>query len=151
MKKRFFYFITLLYCSISFAQVQPSIIGLWKTFDDHTHQPKAIIQIYTDNHLFYGKVLGGYPVNGIMPQETCPKCPAPFTDQPVTGMRILWNLHYNAANQDYEGGQILDPDAGKIYQAMLTPSANGQTLKARGYISIPLLGRTQIWYRLAHS
>ena len=153
MEKLFFYFMTFLCLETGFAQAQiaPNITGYWKTIDDRTHQPKAILEIYSENNLFYGKVVGGYPVNGVTPHATCPKCPAPFTNQPVTGMRILWDMTYNAQNQDYQGGQILDPEGGHIYQALITPSADGKTLQARGYIGIPLLGRTQTWYRLAHS
>ncbi len=137
--------------SIQAAAAIPNITGYWQIIDDHSHQPKAIIQIYAQNNLLYGKVVGGYPVNGIMPHDTCPNCPAPFTNQPVMGMRILWGMTYNASTHDYQGGQILDPEAAHIYQAMLTPSADGQSLQVRGYIDIPLLGRTQTWHRLAHS
>ncbi len=154
MQKTLFSFITVLGLSAGLAHAattEPSITGYWKTIDDHTHQPKAIVQIYTDNNLFYGKVIAGYPVNGVVPHETCPNCPEPFKNQPVTGMRILWDMQYNSANHRYEGGEILDPEAGHIYHALLMPTADGQSLEVRGYIGIPLIGRTQTWYKLTHS
>ncbi len=136
---------------LSSLHASPDITGYWQTIDDHSHQPKAVIQIYSENNLYYGKVIRGYPVNGVVPHGTCPDCPPPFTNQPVTGMRILWDMQYNAQNHDYQGGQILDPEGGHVYHALLTPASDGQSLKARGYIGMPLLGRTQIWYRLAQS
>ncbi len=141
---------TLLTHACIFATAN-DIVGYWKTIDDHTHQPKAVMQIYTQNNLIYGKVVRGYPINGVVPHETCPNCPAPFTNQPVNGMQVMWDLHYNPQTGDYEGGKILDPEAGHIYHVMLTPAKDGQSLQVRGYIGIPLIGRTQTWYRLASS
>lgn len=125
-----------------------SIDGYWQTVDDSTGQPKGVIQIYTEKGISFGKVWGGYPVNGVVPHQICTQCPAPFTGQPVTGMQIIWGLQPNSRNQDFENGQILDPDTGHIYRATLTPQNNGQNLKVHGYIGIPLFGRTQIWNKL---
>lgn len=125
-----------------------SIDGYWKTIDDKTGNPKGIIQIYSNENVVYAKVMGGFPVNGVVPHQFCTKCPSPFTNQPVTGMQIMWGLTYNTQEQDYEGGHILDPDSGNIYHVMITPSNDNQSLKVHGYIGFPLLGRTQMWYRL---
>jgi uncharacterized protein (DUF2147 family) len=133
----------------AFAAANSSPIdGYWKTIDDTTAYPKALVQIYTENNVTYGKVLGGYPINGVIPHETCPECPPPFKDQPVTGMRIVWDMQYNSADGAFEGGRILDPESGHIYKARLTPGMDNQVLHVRGYIGIPLIGRTQSWYRV---
>lgn len=125
-----------------------AIDGYWSTVDDKTGKPKAFVQIFTKDNVVYAVVKGGYPVNGVVPHDICTKCPSPFTNQPVTNMQIMWGVNYDADNKDYSGGQILDPDSGSIYRVMLTPSTDGQSLKVHGYIGIPLLGRTQMWYRL---
>ena len=45
------------------------------------------------------------------------------------------------------GGKIYDPDSGKTYSAQM--QEQGDTLKLRGYIGTPLLGRTETWHRAA--
>jgi uncharacterized protein (DUF2147 family) len=125
-----------------------SIDGYWQTIDDKTGNPKGIMQIYSNENIVYGKVMGGYPINGVVPHQICTKCPSPFTNQPVTGMQIMWGLTYNTQDQQYEDGHILDPDSGSIYHVLLIPSNDNQTLKVHGYIGFPLLGRTQMCYRL---
>ena len=47
----------------------------------------------------------------------------------------------------YSGGEILDPDTGGVYRSTMTLSADGRRLTVRGYIGIPLFGRTQEWVR----
>ena len=48
----------------------------------------------------------------------------------------------------FEGGDILDPNNGKVYQVKLKLIDGGAKLEVRGYIGISLLGRTQTWIRV---
>jgi len=43
-------------------------------------------------------------------------------------------------------GWIYDPDVGKQYKAKMTMTGP-DTLEIRGYIGVPLLGRTEVWTR----
>ncbi len=45
------------------------------------------------------------------------------------------------------GGQILDPDNGKVYRSKVHLIDNGKKLSVRGYIGVPMLGRSQTWLR----
>ena len=60
-------------------------------------------------------------------------------------MTILWDL--TKQGEEYQGGQILDPENGKIYSARMKLIDNGQKLDVRGFIGFSLLGRSQIWVR----
>lgn len=60
-------------------------------------------------------------------------------------MTILWGLKMNG--DEWSGGEILDPDNGKIYRCKMTLSEDGTQLSVRGFIGIALIGRTQTWHR----
>jgi uncharacterized protein (DUF2147 family) len=61
-------------------------------------------------------------------------------------MTILRGLRREG--ERYTGGEILDPDDGKVYRCSVTVIEGGKQLDVRGYIGIPLLGRSQIWQRM---
>jgi uncharacterized protein (DUF2147 family) len=63
----------------------------------------------------------------------------------VIGMTILWGL--TKQGEEYQGGEILDPENGKTYRAKMKLEDGGKTLHVRGFIGISLLGRTQVWIR----
>jgi uncharacterized protein (DUF2147 family) len=44
-------------------------------------------------------------------------------------------------------GHCGDPDNGKVYRTGLLLTDNGKKLSVRGYIGLPVLGRSQIWLR----
>jgi uncharacterized protein (DUF2147 family) len=79
------------------------------------------------------------------PHPTCYLCSGAKKDQPLVGLEILWGFHLDGA--EWSGGQVLDPDNGKIYRAWLALEDGGNKLHVRGYIGISLLGRTQYWFR----
>ena len=61
----------------------------------------------------------------------CDKCSDERKDKPVLGMTILRNVKQNADDKDvWDGGEILDPNNGKIYRLRLKPLDGGKT--ARG-------------------
>ena len=64
---------------------------------------------------------------------------------PVIGLVILSGLKKDGA--EYSGGQILDPDNGKVYSSKIQLTDGGEKLNMRGYIGVSMLGRSQIWER----
>jgi uncharacterized protein (DUF2147 family) len=124
------------------AQTPDSIAGTWKTFDDDTNQPAAIVQISEKNGVFSGVVTKLLDPSAL---PTCEKCTDSRKDKPVVGMEILSGL--KKSGDGYSGGHILDPDDGEIYRAEMKLKDQGEKLDLRAYIGIPLLGRTQTWIR----
>ena len=122
-----------------------SPLGLWKTIDDTTGEARGLVLIREVNGKYEGRIEKIFPKPGDEPNSKCDKCAGVRHDQPVIGMTILWNL--TKQGEEYQGGQILDPENGKIYSARMKLIDNGQKLDVRGFIGFSLLGRSQIWIR----
>lgn len=69
-------------------------------------------------------------------------------DRPVLGLEILSGFTYEGDGL-WSGGTIYDPANGKTYKARMSlDSAEDDTLDLRGYVGIPLFGRTTTWTRV---
>lgn len=138
----------ILCCSYAYAS-DLSPIGKWKTIDDETKLPRSIIQIWEEEGQLKGKIEKIFYQPNEEIHELCDKCPAQWHNQKKVGMTILWGFTQSSTNPlQWSNGKILDPKTGKIYQCQMTLAESGTELKVRGYIGLPLLGRTQQWLRL---
>jgi uncharacterized protein (DUF2147 family) len=123
----------------------PAPTGTWTTIDDESQQPRALVEIGEHAGLLTGRIVKLFRDPGEDPDPRCSKCEGARHDQRVIGMTILWNVRRHG--DDWDGGEILDPESGSIYRVTLHPADDGKTLEVRGYIGVPLLGRTQVWQR----
>ncbi|WP_395066005.1 DUF2147 domain-containing protein [Paraburkholderia silvatlantica] len=120
-------------------------VGVWQTIDDHTGQPKALVQISADaNGDLSGKVIKGLGAND-QPDRRCTACTDSRKDQLILGMTIIDSMKKTA--EGYDDGHILDPENGKVYRCKMHTEDGGQKLVVRGYMGISLLGRSQTWVR----
>lgn len=119
--------------------------GKWKTFDDKTGQPKGEVTIYEENGLFYGKIGKSLDPKD-QGKKYCTKCTGEFANKPVEGMRFMWD--FKRSGDEYRDGKILDPNTGEIYSASMDLEDDGNTLELRGFVGIPLFGRSQTWERI---
>jgi uncharacterized protein (DUF2147 family) len=62
-------------------------------------------------------------------------------------MDVLTGLKHVEGTNNYEKGKVIDPLAGKIYDARVRLNASGKRLTLRGYIGVSALGRSQTWIR----
>ena len=117
-------------------------VGRWRTFDDKTGNPKAIVEIYLDHDQLFGRI-----VQTLDPKagKVCDKCKDERKGQPIAGMVIIRGLALHRG--EYSGGDILDPDNGTVYRCKLHLLDGGNKLSVRGYIGFSLLGRSQTWTR----
>jgi uncharacterized protein (DUF2147 family) len=119
--------------------------GLWQTVDDKTGQPKALVQIVQDSDgTLTGKILTGLGGNDD-PNRRCTACTDSRKDQLMKGMTIINGM--KSEGDTWDGGQILDPENGKLYKCKMHLDDGGQKLVVRGYIGVSLLGRSQTWIR----
>lgn len=124
------------------------ISGIWKQIDDKSGASKAIIEIQKEaNNTYSGKIIKVTPRPDYTPREKCNNCPAPYTNQPILGMTILKGLKHIEGTNNYEKGRIMDPLAGKIYDAKMRLNATGKRLTLRASIGVSVLGRNQTWIR----
>jgi uncharacterized protein (DUF2147 family) len=122
-----------------------SPIGLWKTIDDATGKPKSLVRITENNGVLSGKIEKLFREPSEDQSPKCDKCEGANKDQPVLGMTIINGLKKD--DDSWSGGTVLDPHNGKTYKAKITMKDDGKKLEMRGYIGMPLLGRSQTWLR----
>ncbi|MBU1424876.1 MAG: DUF2147 domain-containing protein [Gammaproteobacteria bacterium] len=119
--------------------------GRWLTLDDNDGKPRSLVVIEEKQGELSGRIEQIFPRPRDNGQNRCAKCEGARRNQPVVGMVFLWGLRNQG--DEYSGGQILDPDNGKIYRAKLRMSPDGKQLIVRGYIGFSLFGRSQTWLR----
>jgi uncharacterized protein (DUF2147 family) len=122
-------------------------VGLWQTIDDTTKKPKAHVRLTEESGVLRGVIMRGLDPND-KPDAVCELCSDERKDKPLIGMTIVRNLRKDPSSGAWSGGDILDPNNGKVYRAQVTPSADNKTLLVRGYIGTPFFGRSQVWQRI---
>lgn len=130
------------------AGAQETPVGLWKTIDDGTRKEKSLVRISESSGVLTGKVEKILDPEA-KPDAVCEKCSDDRKNQPIVGLTIIRNVKKNGDDAAlWDGGDILDPNNGKVYRVRMKPVDGGRRLEVRGYIGAPLLGRTQVWQRV---
>lgn len=138
------YILCLLICltgNVAFSQT--SVLGKWKSIDDKTGAAKSIIEISERDGKLYGKIIKIFPTDPKRTDPICDKCPSDDNryNKKIIGMEIMLDMKKDG--DEYSGGNILDPEVGKVYRCKIW--VEGNELKVRGYLG-PFY-RTQTWQR----
>ncbi|MCV2368472.1 DUF2147 domain-containing protein [Roseateles oligotrophus] len=134
-----------LVANLCVAQASPT--GLWKTIDDETKVEKSLVRV-SDTAGVFSAVIEKL-LDPAKADAKCDKCSDERKDKPVMGMTILRNVKQSSNDAElWDGGDILDPNNGKVYKVRLKPVEGGKKMEVRGYIGMPMLGRTQTWIRV---
>ena len=123
--------------------------GLWKSIDDKTGKPRSLIRVNEANGTYSAVVEKGLRADDTG-DALCDKCTDERKGQKIIGMTIAKNLKAKEGdnpNREYQGGEILDPENGKIYKCKMKLSEDGNKLEVRGFIGVSLFGRSQTWTR----
>jgi uncharacterized protein (DUF2147 family) len=130
----------LVFASSAYGQ---AIVGKWKTIDDNTGEAKSIVEIYERDGKFYGKVIKLFLDPNEDPDPVCDECDKDDSryKKKIIGMEIIRGLKED--NNEFSGGDILDPENGKVYRCRLW--IEDGDLMVRGYWG-PFF-RTQTWKR----
>ena len=118
-----------------------TIVGKWTTIDDNSGEEKSVIEIFEKGGKYFGKITKLFRDPGEDPDPVCDECESddPRYKKKIIGMEIIRNME--KSGNDYEHGDILDPENGKVYKCKLW--IEGNELKVRGYWG-PFF-RTQSW------
>jgi uncharacterized protein (DUF2147 family) len=130
-----------------------AMLGEWLT--DAKGSEMAQVYVYREGDQYYGRITWlEYPefrdddeqgMAGAVKVDR--ENPDPdLRNRPVLGMVILKEFEYRGAWK-WKGGTIYDPENGKTYRGSIRLTSGG-TLKMRGYVGIPLFGRTTVWTRV---
>jgi uncharacterized protein (DUF2147 family) len=130
------------------AHAQSTPVGLWKTIDDDGKTEKSLVRITESDGRLSGRIERLLdPAE--KPDALCELCTDERKDKPIVGMTVIRDVRRRDGETNvWDGGEILDPDNGKTYSVRIALGAAGRTLIVRGYIGVPILGRTQTWLRV---
>lgn len=85
---------------------------------------------------------------GAKTDSVCDKCTDDRKDKPIVGMMLIGGVTQSESDKTrWDGGETLDRNNGKTHKVWLTLGEAAKTLKVRGDIGTPMLGRTQTWVR----
>ena len=132
-------------CGVAFAQATP--VGVWKSIDDKTKTERSQVRISENNGVLTGRIEKLLAADAKQDAK-CDKCEDDRKDQPIVGMEIIRGVKKAEGENTWDGGTILDPAEGKVYKVRLQPVEGGKKLEVRGYVGMPMLGRTQTWVRV---
>ena len=120
------------------------LVGLWATEGGKSH-----IEIVPCKIKFCGTIVWlkepltedgkiKYDVNN--PEQA-------LRNRSIIGLQLLAGFTASTKFEVWENGTIYNPEDGKTYSCTLTLLDN-KTLKVRGFVGLPLFGKTQIWKRV---
>ena len=132
-------------CAPVLAWAQMTPVGRWQTVDDKTGEPKSQVVVAERGGVLTGRIEKVLRP-GADPAARCTACSDDRKDQPMVGLEIIRGAQKAEGREVWEGGKVLDPEAGKNYTLRLTPIEGGAKLEVRG--SIGPFSRTQTWTRV---
>ncbi|QGZ41186.1 uncharacterized protein (DUF2147 family) [Pseudoduganella flava] len=138
--------LVLLACAGAAFADTTSPVGLWKNIDDKSGKPKAEIRISESNGTLQGRIEKLYRPADQDQNPICDKCEGGDKGKPIVGLSIINSMRKDG--DEYAGGTILDPENGKVYKSKMKLVDGGKKLEVRGYIGLPMLGRSQTWMRM---
>ena len=141
MMLRFFFF--LLISAQAMAEDRETVKGLWSS-------DSSIFRVYELNSELYGEIVA-LNEPAYTKEENPEKAGQPRMDtlnpdpnlrsQPILGLHMFKEYRFDDGQWQ---GSIYDPQSGKTYQSKMKISNEGH-LEIRGYIGIPMFGRTAMF------
>ena len=117
------------------------ILGLWDAGESH-------VEIYACGDRLCGRIAElDEPLDEDGKEKLDTNNPDPaLQSRPLIGMDLIAGF-VRGGKKKWEDGTIYDPRDGKTYKCVMKLQRDG-TLKVRGYVGLPLLGKTVVWTRV---
>ncbi|MCO4753527.1 MAG: DUF2147 domain-containing protein [Bacteriovoracaceae bacterium] len=137
---------TLLFSSaLSFGdEVAPDdILGHWLV-----EEKSAVVEIKkTPENLYYGEIVWLEDLHtGKVKEKLDQNNPEEkLQKRSLLGLKNTWGFKFDG-DDEWVDGNIYDPKSGKTYSAQMELE-DSDTLELRGYVGMPLFGRTTTWSR----
>ncbi|OGT53903.1 MAG: hypothetical protein A3E84_00715 [Gammaproteobacteria bacterium RIFCSPHIGHO2_12_FULL_42_13] len=122
------------------------VTGYWQTIDSKTKKPNSIIHVKKNGEFYEGVIEKTYVTPYEQRTHRCMHCVGNKKDQLILGLTII--EHMTCSQGLCKGGTVLDPRNGNLYHATMRVINAGKQLRLRGYIGIPLFGKSVIWNRV---
>lgn len=128
----------------AYAQTTPTLEGTWLT-----QSGEAKIKITKTGEIYNGAIVWlKTPLNEEGKAKVDHKNPdVKLRSRPVMGLNLISGFK-KAGEKKYDNGKIYDPKEGKLYSCTIN-MRDDKAIDVRGYVGISLLGKTQVWYRVA--
>jgi uncharacterized protein (DUF2147 family) len=141
------YFISLFFLLVFSPLAWGDLTGLWQEYDDDTGKLAALIRIdKRPDNVYEGVVEKVFLNAGETSDQLCTRCRGDLHNHTLLGLPILTDMKRKDRTH-YEGGQILDPDDGKIYRCRIQLDEDENTLQVTGFNNFSWIGQSEIWRR----
>lgn len=128
--------------SFTYPPASDDIVGQW-----YTDGNESIIKIYKKGAVYYGNihwVEEPYDENGQLKRDDKNPQEDKRNDL-ITEVVLLHHFKFNGEDT-WEDGIIYNPEDGKDYHGVITLK-DRNTLSLRGYIGLPIFGKSVLWKR----
>ena len=117
------------------SALSKALVGTWTSQDKD-----AKIDMYPCGQFFCGRIVW---LKEPKTDENNPNLK--LRSRPVLQLEILTHLRFDRPDH-WEDGSIYDPKTGNTYHCAATLRSNAK-LELRGFVGMPLFGRTAVWTR----
>jgi uncharacterized protein (DUF2147 family) len=141
---------SILFCAaVARAANDDDILGVW-----NNEEKDGRIEIFKCGGKYCGKIVWAkepnYPTGSTEGAPGTPRLDHKNPDhakrsRPILGLQIVNDFSF-AGENEWKGGTVYDPKSGNTYRGKLTLIPPNR-LELRGFIGIPLFGRTTTWTR----
>jgi uncharacterized protein (DUF2147 family) len=138
--------------AIVWAANSDDILGVW-----NNEEKDGRIEIFKCDGKYCGKIVWAkepnYPTGSTEGTPGTPRLDHKNPDhakrsRPILGLQIVNDFSFAGENV-WKGGTVYDPKTGNTYRGKIT-LVSPNRLDLRGYVGIPLFGRTATWIRQDH-